>query len=83
MQLFLSRETLEAIPHPMALTNHAVKWLAAGFRQQVLILQEEVPDGCIGIQRLMREGRLISQDYPRIDPFGRLTFEPISQAVKK
>ena len=46
MQLFLSREALEAIPLPEALTNHAVNYL-------------------------------------RIDPFGRLTFEPISQAVKK
>ena len=83
MQLFLSRETLEAIPLPEALTNHAVRWLMAGFRQQVLQLQEEVPDGCIGIQRLMGEGRLLSEDYLRIDPFGRLTFEPISQVVKK
>ena len=46
MQLFLSRDALEAIPLPEALTNHAVNYL-------------------------------------RIDPFGRLTFEPISQAVKK
>ena len=43
MQLFLSREALEAIPLPEA----------------------------------------FSEDYLRIDPFGRLTFEPISQAVKK
>ena len=55
----------------------------AGFRQQVLQLQEEVPDGRVGIQRLMGEGRLLSEDYLRIDPFGRLTFEPISQVVKK
>ena len=83
MQLFLSREALEAIPLPEALTNHAVGWFMAGFRQQVLQLQEEVPDGCVGIQHLMHEGRLLSEDYLRIDPFGRLTFKPISQVVKK
>ena len=54
-----------------------------GFRLQVIKLKEDIPSGCVGIQRLMREGRLLSEDYLRIDPFGRLTFEPISQAVKK
>jgi len=54
-----------------------------GFRLQVIKLKEDIPSGCVGIQRLMRKGRLLSEDYLRIDPFGRLTFEPISQVVKK
>lgn len=68
---------------PEVLTNHAVQWLMLGFRLQVRKLKEDIPCGCVGIQRLMREGRLLSEDHLRIDPFGRLTFEPISEAVKK
>ena len=82
LQLILPQQMLIG-GEPAALTNHAVQWLMLGFRLQVLPLQEDIPDGCIGIQRLMREGRLLSEDYLRIDPFGRLTFEPISEAVKK
>ena len=82
LQIFVPQDIFFG-PEPAALTNHAVRWLMLGFRLQVLPLQEDIPDGCIGIQRLMREGRLISQDYLRIAPFGRLVFEPISQAIKK
>ena len=80
LQIFVPRDIFFG-PEPAALTNHAVRWLMLGFRLQVLPLQEDIPDGYIGIQRLMREGRLISQDYLRIqlgdDGRSRLLFQSL------
>lgn len=80
LQIFVPQDIFFG-PEPAALTNHAVRWLMLGFRLQVLPLQEDIPDGCIGIQRLMREGRLISQDYLRIqlgdDGRSRLLFQSL------